>query len=158
MRKFILLTMLSLLIGLASAQMDTMDTMRVKNPYLGVAFGSPLTIQYGFGQQVIAGDDFRIHISSDFKNLVFGGDFIFDLAVLDDDGRFGLYAGGGPSVGMTFKETVYFAINLNGFIGIDYKLSDEFSLFGEGGAGFTVGAGFNDIQPRSSIGLKYHFY
>lgn len=160
MRKFLIaLTLVVTLAGVVQAQSDMMANMSVKQPYLGVAFGSPFAFYYGFGHPVIAGDDFRIHASSDFSYIVLGADFIFDIATLDDEGRANLYAGGGPSLGITFNKsnTAFFAVNLNAFAGLDYRLNEEFSVYGEGGFAFTVISGANTIGSNARLGLRYYF-
>lgn len=159
MRKLLIALTLIATFALAQAQSNMMTTMDVKQPYLGVAFGSPFAFYYGLGHPVLAGDDFRIHASSNFNYIVLGADVIFDIATLDDEGRANFYAGGGPSLGVTFdkNKTAYFAVNLNAFGGLDYRLNEEFSVYAEGGFAFTVVSGFNNIGSSARLGLKYYF-
>ncbi len=145
--------------------------------YAGGSLGFPLLQGYYGLQDAFLGGDlrFRLALQPLFGfNFVVGADSLHDITTFGDDDEFTLYAGGGPSIGYITGSvnTVgynYFAFDVTGVGGVNYRLDPSISLFGELGLGLGFGFGGGvvagtqtsvgglAIPIRLGLGANYHF-
>lgn len=133
--------------------------------YAGVSIGTP-TLQgyYGLGEGVfIDNADTRIRLAlGAFGGFGFevGADLLFDGGVLDDEGLFTWYYGFGPGLGF-YNTTIggfdYSALRINatGLGGVEYAINENFSAFGEVGAGLGIRIGTGDFVGVNAPSLLY---
>ena len=188
MHKFlvVLLSIMVLSLGAAFAQQDEdIDASDLAisaqagpfgtTQYAGGSLGLPLLQGYYGLQDAFLGSDLRFRVGlTPVGGFGFtaGADLLYDFTTFGDDNEFTLYGGGGPSlryIGGSIANTGYnfFAIDLTGVGGVNYRLDPDISLFGEAGLG--LGFGFNEgaiagqtygglfLPIRVALGANYHF-
>ncbi len=164
MRKFaiLLVTAVALTLGTASAQ--SFSAQYDTTQYAGGAIGLPITGYYGVSDLLFEGSDLRFRVGFMpfwLSSVTVGADILFPLATLDDAGDFNLYAGGGPSLGFGLGIFGGFYGDLTGVVGVDYRINDQLSVFGEGGVGVAfrsaAGVGGVGVAPRGALGVLFHF-
>lgn len=152
MRK-ILLTMLAALVmsgGAAFAQTS----------WAGVSLGWPLLQGY-YGVEDALSDNLDIRGRLAVQPLggigfAVGADALYEAALLDDEGNFLLYVGGGPSIGTLLGG---FGFDLTALAGVEYAFEDtSTTIFGE----TRLGVGYSSVVGvfpayGAAVGVNFYF-
>ncbi len=146
------LTVLMLSFGSAFAQ---------SGQWIGGSTGFPLgiTLHYGIEDLLAPDLDLRINLNAVTFNLstfsVTGGvDALYNLNLeTEGDLPLDVYVGGGLNVGVSLGASTGIGLGARGLAGVEYGLTDQFSLFGE----LQVGLGIPLLQPGLVVGLNYRF-
>lgn len=177
MRKFLLVILATLTLGLSSA--FAQDDMATSGQYAGAILGYPISGVYGLEDVLGEGIDLRFNASlNPFFGLGInvGADALIDISSLEltNANDILIYGGGGVnagflSVGNAIASVSAFSLGLSGVIGGEYMFDDAFGLFLETGAGaaFNIGsastlagaptiAGFSPTF-RGGLGVKFRF-
>ena len=157
MRKLAILLVTSVALTLGAASAQSFSAQYDTTQYAGGSIGLPITGYYGVSDMLFEDSDvrFRVGVLPFFLSYVnIGADVLFPLATLDDAGDFTLYAGGGPSIGFGFAG--FFYADLTVLAGVDYRINDQISVFGEAGGGIGFGG---VVLPayRGALGVLFHF-
>lgn len=122
--------------------------------YAGASIGLPGGIHYGLRDVDLFGlqPDLRFRLSGNLIGLsvVLGADALFDIAQVEENIQ--LYGGGGAELGTSLL--LIPTIGIHGLVGAEYRINQDFGLFGEAGSGLEFPFIFT---PRFTGGVNYHF-